>query len=137
MFRGLSVFIRRKFRAIFKKTLSKKDIALVENKNFVIVSDNCWGGSLYQWYNRPYNSPFVGLFIHGDCYIKLLSNFDYLMILNKYSGRTLNDVNQYYIFPWVIQDYLSDKIDLTDPQVFRDLSKPMGAINPEKLKRFK
>lgn len=58
------------------------------------------------------------------------------MILNKYSGRTHNDVNQYYIFPWILRDYQSEKIDLTDPAVYRDLSKPIGALNPEKLKRF-
>lgn len=49
---------------------------LLSNKNFVIISNNCWGGSLYRWYNRSYNSPFVGLFLYGPCYIKLLSNFD-------------------------------------------------------------
>lgn len=59
-----------------------------------------------------------------------ISNFDYLMLLNKYSGRTHNDVNQYYVFPWVLKDYQSEKIDLNDPNVYRDLSKPMGALNP-------
>ena len=59
-----------------------------------------------------------------------LSNFDYLMLLNKYSGRTHNDVNQYYIFPWILKDYQSERIDLQDYQIFRDLSKPMGALNP-------
>ncbi len=60
----------------------------------------------------------------------LLSNFDYLMIINKYSGRSYNDLNQYYVFPWIIQDYTSNKIDLTDPNIYRDLSKPIGALNP-------
>lgn len=59
------------------------------------------------------------------------------MILNKYSGRTLCDVNQYYIFPWILKDYQSEKIDLSDNTIYRDLSKPIGALNPEKLKRFK
>lgn len=76
--------------------------------------------------------PYTDQWVEG-----YLSNFDYLMLLNKYSGRTLNDVNQYYVFPWILQDYQSQSIDLTDPTVYRDLSKPMGALNPEKLKRFK
>jgi hypothetical protein len=59
------------------------------------------------------------------------------MMLNKYSGRTHNDINQYYIFPWILKDYQSDRLDLTDPGIYRDLSKPMGAQNPDKLKRFK
>jgi len=73
------VFGRRKFRAILKKYYSKKDIVLLKGKNFVIVSDNCWGGAVYQWLKREYNTPFIGLWIYGDCYIKLLSNFKYYM----------------------------------------------------------
>jgi len=67
----------------------------------------------------------------------LLSNFDYLMLVNKYAGRTYNDLNQYYVFPWVLNDYTSPKLDLSDPEIYRDLSKPMGAINPNKLRRYK
>ena len=58
------------------------------------------------------------------------------MILNKYSGRTYNDLNQYYVFPWIIKDYTSSQIDLTNPNIYRDLSKPIGALNPDKLKRY-
>jgi uncharacterized protein (DUF1919 family) len=77
--RKIKVFIKRKFRTTFKKYFNKKDIKLLKDSNFVIVSDNCWGGAVYQWLERPYNSPFVGLWIYGDCYVKLLSNFDYYM----------------------------------------------------------
>ena len=65
-----------------------------------------------------------------------LSNFDYLMLLNKYSGRTYNDMNQYYVFPWVLQDYKSLSIDLSKPQSYRDLEKPIGALNPERLASY-
>jgi len=79
LFRKASVFIRRKYRKTFHKWVSKKDINLLKDTNFVIVSDNCWGGSAYQWLKREYNTPFIGLLIYGDCYIKLLSNFNYYM----------------------------------------------------------
>ncbi|MBT8316874.1 MAG: DUF1919 domain-containing protein [Lutibacter sp.] len=82
MIRTLTVFFKRKFRRIFKNQLSKKDIKLLKNKNFVIISNNCWGGEVYNWFKRPYNSPFVGLFLHGPCYIELLSHFDYYMSLD-------------------------------------------------------
>lgn len=81
MFRKITVFIKRKFRKLFEGYYSKKDITCLNNKNFVIISNNCWGGALYQWYNRTYNTPFVGLFLYGPCYIKLLSNFMYYMTL--------------------------------------------------------
>lgn len=30
------------------------------------------------------------------------------------------------VFPWVLADYESEALDLTDPASFRDLSKPVG-----------
>ncbi|VDB88447.1 unnamed protein product [Peniophora sp. CBMAI 1063] len=59
-----------------------------------------------------------------------LSNFSYLSILNQISGRTPNDVTQYPVFPWVLQDYSSEKLDLSDRSVYRDLTRPMGALTP-------
>ena len=40
------------------------------------------------------------------------------------------------MFPWVLSDYASDAIDLNDPKVFRDLSKPVGALDPARLQQF-
>ncbi|CBZ26018.1 conserved hypothetical protein [Leishmania mexicana MHOM/GT/2001/U1103] len=58
---------------------------------------------------------------------RLLSNFDYLLVLNLLAGRTLNDMTQYPVFPWILSDYTSETLDLTNPETFRDLSLPMGA----------
>ncbi|XP_053326637.1 neurobeachin-like protein 1 isoform X2 [Spea bombifrons] len=58
-----------------------------------------------------------------------ISNFDYLIQLNTIAGRTYNDLAQYPVFPWVIQDYTSEELDLNNPAVFRDLSKPIGVVN--------
>ncbi|KAJ0000349.1 hypothetical protein NQD34_012191 [Periophthalmus magnuspinnatus] len=33
-------------------------------------------------------------------------------------------------FPWILCDYTSPILDLDDPAVFRDLSKPIGVVNP-------
>ena len=38
--------------------------------------------------------------------------------------------------PWVLSDYTSASIDLADESIYRDLSKPMGALNPTRLKEF-
>ncbi|XP_041842956.1 neurobeachin-like protein 2 isoform X4 [Melanotaenia boesemani] len=59
-----------------------------------------------------------------------ISNFEYLMQLNTIAGRTFNDLSQYPVFPWVLCDYTSTTLDLNDPSVFRDLSKPIGVVNP-------
>ncbi|XP_034044261.1 lipopolysaccharide-responsive and beige-like anchor protein isoform X3 [Thalassophryne amazonica] len=65
-----------------------------------------------------------------------ISNFEYLIFLNTIAGRTYNDLNQYPVFPWVITNYDSEELDLTLPSNFRDLSKPIGALNPKRAAFF-
>ncbi|MBL4744936.1 MAG: DUF1919 domain-containing protein [Flavobacteriaceae bacterium] len=74
-----NVFVQRKYRSLFKKRISKQDIELLKDTNFIIIANNCWGGAIYQWLTRSYNTPFIGLFINDTCYLKLLSNFDFYM----------------------------------------------------------
>ena len=68
---------------------------------------------------------------------KELSNYEYLIYLNFMAGRSYNDLTQYPVFPWVISNYSSPTLDLNDPSNYRDLSKPIGALNPERLERLK
>ena len=35
----------------------------------------------------------------------LLTNYEYLLILNRYSSRSFNDSSQYPVFPWLLNDY--------------------------------
>ena len=65
-----------------------------------------------------------------------ISNFQYLMHLNSLAGRSYNDLTQYPVFPWVLSDYESEELDLTDPSVYRDLSKPMGALTEKRAADF-
>lgn len=51
---------------------------------FSIISNNCWGSDYYSNNNIEYKTPFVGLFIHAPCYIKLLMNFNDYMNLELY-----------------------------------------------------
>lgn len=66
-----------------------------------------------------------------------INNFQYLMHLNTLAGRSYNDLMQYPVFPWILTDYDCEELDLTNPASFRDLSKPMGAQTPDRLKQFK
>ncbi|XP_062502057.1 protein FAN-like [Corticium candelabrum] len=67
----------------------------------------------------------------------VISNYDYLMYLNSMADRSFNDLTQYPVFPWIICDLESKELDLQNPKIFRDLSKPIGALNPERLARYK
>ncbi|KAF2398110.1 beach-domain-containing protein [Trichodelitschia bisporula] len=66
-----------------------------------------------------------------------MSNFAYLMLINTMAGRTFNDLTQYPVFPWVLADYTSEELDLSDPRTFRDLSKPMGCQVPAREAEFR
>jgi hypothetical protein len=62
-----------------------------------------------------------------------ISNFDYLMQLNTLAGRSFNDLTQYPVMPHVLADYSSRTLNLKVSGTYRDLSKPMGALDPERL----
>jgi hypothetical protein len=66
----------------------------------------------------------------------VISNMDYLMHLNIIAGRTYNDFGQYPVFPWILQCYAASTVHLEDPKCYRDLTKPVGALNPDRLASF-
>ncbi|XP_027367665.1 protein SPIRRIG isoform X2 [Abrus precatorius] len=66
-----------------------------------------------------------------------ISNFQYLMHLNTLAGRGYSDLTQYPVFPWVLADYESENLDLSDPKTFRRLDKPMGCQTPEGEDEFR
>lgn len=52
---------------------------LLKYKDFTIISNNCWGGLVYQYFGLPYATPTIGLFMMDDDYIKFLENLDYYL----------------------------------------------------------
>ena len=52
-----------------------------------------------------------------------ISNFQYLLLLNKFSARTYNDINQYLIFPLLYINF--------EKNIKRDLSKAI-CLNKDK-----
>ena len=65
-----------------------------------------------------------------------MSNYDYLIKLNSLSYRSRYDLTQYPVFPWIIADYNSEALDLNDEATFRDLTKPIGALNQKRLQDY-
>ena len=76
-----------------------------------------------------------------------ISNYDYILKLNKFATRTYNDVCQYPVFPWLILEYskLQKILDLlekkeTPPDIqlyLRDMKYPILSQNEEKRKAAK
>ena len=63
-----------------------------------------------------------------------ISTFEYLINLNLYSGRSFNLLFQYPIFPWILSNYESNKLELSDPLNFRDFNCPIGCLNEKTQK---
>lgn len=57
----------------------------------------------------------------------VISNFDYLLLLNVFGGRSFADLSQYPVVPWVINPTTLEK---------RDLSLPMGQLNENRAKHY-
>jgi uncharacterized protein (DUF1919 family) len=71
----------------------------VKNREFTIVSFDCWGGTIYQELGIPYHTPFVGVGFHPTDYIKLLKNLpEYLKydleFIQKASYPEANEVRE-------------------------------------------
>ena len=91
-----------------------------------------FGSKFASVFNPTSSNPATRKWAKGE-----ISNFHYLMLVNTMAGRTFNDLTQYPVFPWVLADYTSDELDLTNPRSFRDLSKPMGCQTLERQAEFR
>lgn len=60
-----------------------------------------------------------------------LTNWEYLTMLNQMSGRTYHDLMQYPVFPWILSDYSSAVLDLSNARNFRILEKPIAVQHVE------
>ena len=64
-----------------------------------------------------------------------ISTFNLIMYLNIFSNRSYNDLNQYPVFPWIITDFSSEKIDVNNffidsnkVTILRALDTPIGML---------
>ena len=59
-----------------------------------------------------------------------ITNLHYLMLLNKFSGRSCLDPVNYPVVPWVVSTYDCKEL------IYRDLSKTLGALGSESRREF-
>ncbi|MET4106915.1 DUF1919 domain-containing protein [Hymenobacter sp. UYP22] len=60
------VAAKRRFEA------KRRQLRLIRNRDFTILSNDCWGAEVYKYVGLPFNTPFIGLFLMGPCYLELL-----------------------------------------------------------------
>ena len=68
----------RQFIKIYAKVTAFIDKRLVNwrnkklnNRDFSIICNNCWGGAVYRRFGLPYRSPTAGLYFYADDFVKL------------------------------------------------------------------
>lgn len=108
--------------------LNKSIAASNANANNMTSFDLTRALFTFNWAANEFDS-ITAKWVEGE-----ITNFDYLMHLNTLSGRSYNDWACYPVIPWVLIDYSSDVLDLNNPLVYRDLSKPMGSISSAREK---
>ena len=132
----LIAFQTKKIQAMVHKKISSLNLPNCDFKKKIDKIDENQSAS---------NGPKSDSARHRNAYLTLMmkkwtageiSNFEYLMILNTFAGRSYNDLTQYPVFPWVLADYESDTIDLAAEKSYRDLSKPMGALGADRAELF-
>lgn len=74
------ILLKRKlkyyYRVIRRYINTYNNRKLLNNKNFTIISNNCWGGNIYQHFGLKYNTPTIGLYITGCDFVKFCSCLD-------------------------------------------------------------
>lgn len=66
--------IRLRILKIIRTKLANSKRKQLTNKDFTIISNNCWAGMIYESYNLQKNTPTIGLYFFASDYIKFLKN---------------------------------------------------------------
>lgn len=84
--------LRLKFLKYWRVGLANWRKKQLNGTDFTIISNNCWGGMIYESYNLPKESPTVGLFFMAEDYIEFLSD---------------------------LKEYINGKLEFIEPQTSR------------------
>lgn len=71
-YEGLRLKVLKIRRKLFANIRRKQ----LNNTEFTIISNNCWGGMIYESYNLPKQSPTVGVFFMAKDYIRFLKRLE-------------------------------------------------------------
>src|SRR5687767_9482629 len=100
-----------RIRALLRQQYNHRRLKL---RSFTIVSDDCWGGVVYQNLGLPYLSPFVNMHVKPDSFLRLIRDFDRLIekplrILDYSSNEATNAAREQRWFPLGI---LGDEVEI-------------------------
>ena len=140
------------------RKILKKDIKQIFKKRYYYVEDSL---EIFTYTNKSYyikfnskkdreefykyiiNSHEVSLLKEDSLSIKKkwehwdISTLTFLSFLNNFGSRSFKDLTQYPVFPWIIKDYESKKLNTFNETNIRELQKPIGALgNKQRIACF-
>ena len=93
--------------------------------------------------SRHRSFPYAHLLYRWDCH-PVINNSIYNSTSNcvlncyfYYYCCSFNDLMQYPVFPWVINVYEGNRLDLNDVATYRKLNKPIACQKPENEEKYK
>lgn len=96
----------------------------LRTKDFSILSNNCWAGKVYQYFDLPYATPTIGMYFFADEYLRFLKNYKYYLSLplkvvsaeqSKYA-EILERKNQKRVLIGVLDDVEIILLHYQDPE---------------------
>lgn len=102
MFRFIKQVLRPYYHAFVRMMKWRRRIGL-HYKDFSIISNNCTGGYVYQYYGISYKTPTEGVYFTTDDYLKLIANprhyFNHKVTLILPQDSTLYSADKPFTFP--------------------------------------
>lgn len=71
--------LNKKIKETAYEKKRQRRIKKLKNHDFTVISNNCWAGNVYRYFNMPYMSPTVGLYFFAHDYIKFVSNLKHYL----------------------------------------------------------
>lgn len=74
--------VKHKYEQLFGKHLAPIRRLLINNRDFSIISNNCWGGIVYEFFGLKKASPTCGMYFFAADYLRFLENLKYYLSLD-------------------------------------------------------
>lgn len=79
----------------------------LKESNISIISNNCWGGTVYHTLGLECLSPFKNLFLEDDSYLRMLENLEYYLGCKPVPGGFGTDIHNGRKYPVIKLDDVS------------------------------
>lgn len=125
-----SVFekFKHKIKVKLQKAFSPIRRFFLNNRDFTIISNNCWGGICYESYGLPKNSPTIGGYFFAEDYLKFVTNLKYytsldIKMIPATESKHIEDLkkrNSMSVWVGVLDDIEFIALHYPDPKIAHD-----------------